>query len=40
MAAGQAAGGYVTYDGATDRYTLPDEYALALAVEDSPYWIS
>ena len=36
---GQAAGGYVTYDGATDRYTLPDEYALALAVEDSPYYV-
>jgi SAM-dependent methyltransferase len=36
---GQAAGGYVTYDGATDRYTLPDEHALALAMEDSPYYV-
>jgi SAM-dependent methyltransferase len=35
----QAAGGYVTYDGETDRYTLPDEQALALADEDSPFYI-
>jgi SAM-dependent methyltransferase len=35
----QAAGGYVTYDPASDRYTLPDEHALALADEDSPFYI-
>ena len=35
----QAAGGYVLYDGQTDRYTLPDEHALALADEDSPVYI-
>jgi SAM-dependent methyltransferase len=35
----QAAGGYVTYDAATQRYTLPDEQALALAVEDSPAYL-
>jgi SAM-dependent methyltransferase len=35
----QAAGGYVVYDGAGDRYTLPDEHALALADEDSPFYI-
>jgi 2-polyprenyl-3-methyl-5-hydroxy-6-metoxy-1,4-benzoquinol methylase len=35
----QAAGGYVLYDGETDRYTLPDEHALALADEDSPLYI-
>ncbi len=35
----QAAGGYVSYDAATDRYTLPDEQALALADEDSPVYV-
>src|ERR1700759_980750 len=35
----QAAGGYVAYDGASDTYTLPDEQALALADEDSPFYI-
>jgi len=35
----QAAGGYITYDPASDRYTLPDEHALALADEDSPFYI-
>ncbi|TMM17255.1 MAG: class I SAM-dependent methyltransferase [Actinobacteria bacterium] len=35
----QAAGGYVTYDPDTDRYTLPQEHALALADEDSPFYI-
>jgi len=35
----QAAGGYVTYDPESDRYTLPDEHALALADEDSPFYI-
>jgi len=32
----QAAGGYVTYDPATRTFTLPDEVAAVLAVEDSP----
>ena len=35
----QAAGGYVTYDAASDRFTLPPEQGLALAVEDSPCFI-
>jgi SAM-dependent methyltransferase len=35
----QAAGGYVTYDPDSDRYTLPAEHALALADEDSPFYI-
>ena len=35
----QAAGGYITYDAEEDRYTLPDEHALALADEDSPFYI-
>jgi len=35
----QAAGGYVTYDPETDTYTLPDEHALALADEGSPFYI-
>ena len=37
--AAQAAGGYVTYDAATGTFTLPDEQALALAVENSPAFI-
>jgi SAM-dependent methyltransferase len=32
----QAAGGHVTYDPATQSFTLPDEVAAVLAVEDSP----
>jgi SAM-dependent methyltransferase len=35
----QAAGGYVSYDPATDTYTLPAEHALALADEDSPLYV-
>ena len=35
----QAAGGYVVHDAETDRYTLPDEHAPALAEEDSPFYI-
>jgi len=31
---GQAAGGYVTYDAATDRYSLTEEQAFALAAAD------
>jgi SAM-dependent methyltransferase len=35
----QAAGGYVTYDPTTQRFTLPDERAFALAVDDSPAYM-
>jgi hypothetical protein len=35
----QAAGGYISYDPEADAYTLPDEHALALADEDSPYYV-
>jgi SAM-dependent methyltransferase len=35
----QAAGGYVTYDPATARYTLPPEHAVALTIEDSPAFL-
>jgi 2-polyprenyl-3-methyl-5-hydroxy-6-metoxy-1,4-benzoquinol methylase len=35
----QAAGGYVTYDPAKQTFTLPDEQAFALAVEDSPAYL-
>jgi len=35
----QAAGGYVTYDPATERYTLPNEQAAALADENSSYFL-
>lgn len=35
----QAAGGYLTYDPATARYTLPPEHAVALTVEDSPAFL-
>ncbi|HEY2477803.1 MAG TPA: class I SAM-dependent methyltransferase [Solirubrobacterales bacterium] len=35
----QAAGGYVTYDAATDTYELPPEQALALADEESPFYL-
>ena len=35
----QAAGGYVIYEPETERYTLPDEHALALADEESPFYI-
>jgi SAM-dependent methyltransferase len=35
----QAAGGYVTYDAESDKYTLPDEHAMALADEESPVYV-
>ena len=35
----QAAGGYVAYDPKTQRYTLPDEQAMALADESSPLYL-
>ncbi len=37
--AAQAAGGYVTYDASNRTFTLPDEQAFALAVEDSPAYL-
>lgn len=37
--AAQAAGGFMTYDAATKTFTLPDEQAFALAVEDSPAYL-
>jgi SAM-dependent methyltransferase len=35
----QAAGGYVTYDPETGRYTLPPEHAIVLTDETSPYFL-
>ena len=35
----QAASGYVAYDSATGKFVLPDEQAMALAVENSPAFI-
>jgi 2-polyprenyl-3-methyl-5-hydroxy-6-metoxy-1,4-benzoquinol methylase len=35
----QAAGGYVTYDPATEKYTLPAEQAMCLADESSPVFL-
>ena len=35
----QAAGGYVDYDPATERYTLPEEHAVPLTDETSPFYI-
>src|SRR5688572_4816262 len=35
----QAAGGYVEYDATTQKFTLPPEQGLALAVEGSPCFI-
>jgi SAM-dependent methyltransferase len=35
----QAAGGYVDYDPATERFTLTEEQAATLAVEDSPTFL-
>jgi 2-polyprenyl-3-methyl-5-hydroxy-6-metoxy-1,4-benzoquinol methylase len=35
----QACGGYVTYDPKTDRFTLPEEQAMALADESSPVYL-
>jgi 2-polyprenyl-3-methyl-5-hydroxy-6-metoxy-1,4-benzoquinol methylase len=37
--ANQAAGGYVTYDPATEKYSLSPEQAMALAQEDSPVFL-
>jgi SAM-dependent methyltransferase len=38
--ANQAAGGYLTYDPSSQRYTLPFEHAQALVNEDSPVYIA
>src|SRR3989338_8463796 len=35
----QAAGGYVEYDPATERYHLPAEQAVALTDEQSPFYV-
>ena len=35
----QAAGGYVAYDDATGRYTIPPEQAVALADEESEFYL-
>jgi hypothetical protein len=35
----QAAGGYVAYDGSSDRFSLTAEQSLALAQEDSPAFV-
>lgn len=35
----QAAGGYVTYDAASNTFTLPDEQAMVLADETSPVFL-
>jgi SAM-dependent methyltransferase len=37
--ASQAAGGYITYDEATDKFSLSGEQAFALAKEDSPAYL-
>jgi SAM-dependent methyltransferase len=37
--ANQAAGGYIEYDPATERYELPVEHAMALAEESSPVYL-
>jgi ubiquinone/menaquinone biosynthesis C-methylase UbiE len=37
--ASQAAGGYVTYDEKTDKFSLSEEQAFALANEDSPAYL-
>jgi SAM-dependent methyltransferase len=35
----QAAGEYLTYDAQTERYSLPDEHAVVLTNEGSPYFL-
>src|ERR1700734_982087 len=35
----QAAGGYITYDGKTNKFSLSEEQAFALANEDSPAYL-
>src|SRR5919109_1322811 len=38
--ANQAAGGYLTYDASSQRYTLPYEHAQALVNETSPAYVA
>jgi SAM-dependent methyltransferase len=38
--ANQAAGGYLTYDASSQRYTLPFEHAQALVNENSPVYVA
>ena len=35
----QAAGGYITYDATTDKFSLTEEQAFTLAKEDSPAYL-
>src|SRR4051794_3682562 len=35
----QAAGGYVDYDAGAATFTMPDEHALALAEQNSPFYV-
>ena len=37
--ANQAGGGYITYNAANEKYTLPSEQAMALADENSPVYV-
>src|ERR1700739_1633883 len=37
--ASQAAGGYITYDQSTDKFSLTTEQAFTLATEDSPAYL-
>src|SRR5438067_4230805 len=37
--ASQAAGGYITYDPKTDKFSLTEEQAFTLAKEDSPAYL-
>ena len=36
---GQAAGGYIEYDAATDAYSMTEEQAFALTNEDGPAYL-
>ena len=36
----QAAGGYIEFDAPTGKYILPDEHALALTDENSPFYVA
>jgi SAM-dependent methyltransferase len=36
----QAAGGYIEYDAAIGKYYLPDEHAIALTDENSPFYVA
>jgi hypothetical protein len=37
--ASQAAGGYITYDEQNDKFSLSEEQAFTLAIEDSPAYL-